>query len=228
MHTKVKDEKIEGHPVELSVDDNGQWFANSPVLEGASVGKTIQEARSKITARLRRETVKLAVKAHLVNALPPAIIDEPWYKRERDKTKPNLCYPITLTGFSQRSNDVMFRIGDEKTNRRKPQFQTHSDPDSIGIVVRQLTAAEVDGYRKLRDAYDDARVSLQRWIEERKIENVATFLEQKVSEAVDRVDEPDVDETGDPRIDNTVRKLKESATKKKPDVSGRRFGKKYP
>jgi hypothetical protein len=196
--TDVKKEKIEGHDVVFSVDGDGVWYASAAVLEYPVHAKTIIEARAKVTSKLRRATAKLEIKAHLVNVLPESEGVKEWYNRS-DKIKANLLRPITLTGIAQRSNDVMFTFDDSGAKSKKSRHQAHSDPDSVGVVCRRLTVPEQAEYRKLRDEYDYAVSSLDSWIRDHKIADVAAFLEEKITEAVDRVD---VEEpaTADPRV----------------------------
>ena len=200
-HTKVKDEKIEGHVVAFAVDDGGTWYATCAILDGATLGKTPAEAKSKITARLRRQTLKLEIKAHLVNALPISEQEKSWHSRSQ-QIQARECFPVTLTGISQRRGGVMYRyeggIDSDTKSRTKQPHQSYVDSDHVGIFVRRLTVAEEKQYRALRDAFDDSRQRLNEWIEAFKIPDVEKFLEAKIAEAVDRVEETP-SEGDDPR-----------------------------
>jgi hypothetical protein len=191
--TKVKDEKIEGHVVEFKVDGEGQWYASTAILHGEVWGKTIIEARAKITARLRRATVKLAIKAHLVNVLPESELDKPWHSRN-DAAKANMLRPITLLGISQRGGDVMYQFDDSgaKSKRSCAGSQSRRDPDSIGVVCRRLTPSGEKEYRQLRDSFDAAHYALGAWIDANKIGNVKDFLESEIAAAIDK--EPEVED----------------------------------
>lgn len=196
--TEVKKEKIEGHEVTFSVDEDGTWYASAAILEQSVWGKTVPETRAKVTAKLRRVTAKLEIKAHLVNLVPEEYLHKPWY--EQKKAVPNLVRPITLTGISQRSSDVMYRFDDSGGVGKKSPHQSHTDPTSIGVVCRRLSKAEEAEYVKRRKAFDDATAALDEWITAHKIENVETFMEQKISEAVDQAEpESEPEPTEDPR-----------------------------
>jgi hypothetical protein len=196
MNTKIKDEKIEGHIVTFSVSNEGTWYATAAVVEGASTGKTIVEAQQKMTTRLRRATVNLNIKAHLVNAVAPSERDKTWYSRD-DTKKANHLYAITLTGIAQRDGDIMYRFEDSKENHKKHPHQGNSDPESIGVVCRCLTVPEQNEYKTLRHAFDTSRDALAAWITDHKIADVAAFVEKKIAAAIDTPNEDA--EIDDPR-----------------------------
>lgn len=198
--TKVKDEKIETHTVTFYVTDDGTWKATAAVLDHAVLGKSLLECRTKVRGQLRRATVKLGIKAHLVNVLPEAELEKSWHSRD-DKARANNIRPITLIGLSARSRgDVMYTFDDSGGKGKKTPHQSHTDPDAIGVVCRRLTPDEQKGYRALRDGFDNSRDALEKWIKDHAIPNVTTFMEEKISEAVDALPtDDDPEDDADPR-----------------------------
>ena len=201
--TEVKKEKIESHEVTFSVDDEGTWYASAALLDDAVWAKSLQEVRTKVRAKLRRATMKLAIKATIVNVLPDSEREKSWHSRD-DAARANEIRHITLTGISVRGGssygEVMYSFDESgEKAKKKNVHQSHTEPDQVGVVCRRLTKPEEKEYRTLRDAFDNARDALDAWIKDHRIENVTAFLEEQIQQKIDAEPSEEEPETEDPR-----------------------------
>lgn len=205
MSVEVSKEKIEGTELVFNFEVSSNEFTTYIELaEKYAKGKSLDECRRKARAILRAAVIKLAIPAHLVNVSPEEwqqmnSWDRPSRSSKQWAKKCNGVYPIILRGLDARNDrDVLIEYEDG-TREKVKQYSWDRD----GELVRRLTKAEEDEYRKLHAAKAKADTEFESWMDEHRIKEPEQFVAEAIQKKIDEANAGDAaaEPTGDPRVD---------------------------
>lgn len=204
MAVELKKETIEGQEVTFFVNEDGGFFARTPLLESYDRAyPNIAEARTKIRGMLRRATTRLEIKAHSINELSPEDRARPWHKRH-ENVEANKVRPVTITGIATRNNNVLVTYedsGEKENHGRGGSF------DQEAILTRRLTSDEIKTYGRLFREMKDSEAAFKSFVESVQIQNPEEYVAKAIEDAINaRAEAGDIEEDADQRTAATAPK----------------------
>lgn len=200
MSVAVAKERIDTVEVVFTFDaEYNQFSAYMDVETHYVKGKTLDECRRKARAVIRRRLAKIDIKAHVVDAYPEEYMQTAWHDARRETMKNNLVRPVVLRGIDGRSNDPLIEYEDSGRKTKKSGYSWREEGG--GIVVRRLSNQDIEEYKRIKAAKDEADDAHKAFLKKHEIKNLTEFLAAEVEKKVAALDAAagDADAVDDPR-----------------------------